>query len=288
MRDLAGITLTINHSSFGHILNSWMKNALMLIHSNVDKFCMSWWPNVNIKNLNLKAKWELFFSHVCKLVLSAFLPQFAVIAIGVLLSTRLPWRKLKIKTNFERSVFKSILALAVMFECISVKAKAVVSSTATAYTGNIQNYTVPNNCHVLSVKLWGAGGAGGANSYGSGYGFAGGSGGYTSCNISVTPGQVLFVLVGGGGGKGTVWTSDSIGGYGGGGSGYASSIGIGNYHGGGGGRSAIQFVQGEDVVTAGGGGGGEWFVADVTLLVRKWEASAVEGRQDAYLLSVII
>ena len=69
------------------------------------------------------------------------------------------------------------------------------------YTGYMQNYTVPRNCSRLLVKVWGAGGAGGAvkGQTAPMYGFAGGSGGFTSCNVSVTPGQVLGVLVGGGG-----------------------------------------------------------------------------------------
>ena len=56
------------------------------------------------------------------------------------------------------------------------------------------------DCSRLLVKVWGAGGAGGAIKVASDmYGFAGGSGGFTSCNVSMTPGQVLGVLVRGGG-----------------------------------------------------------------------------------------
>ena len=73
-----------------------------------------------------------------------------------------------------------------------------------AYTGSLQSYTVPSGAQSVTVALWGAGGAGmGINPTwmpGSARSvFAGGSGGYTSCELSVTSGQQLYVLVGGGG-----------------------------------------------------------------------------------------
>ena len=103
--------------------------------------------------------------------------------------------------------------------------------------------------------LWGAGGAGAATNpdYFYGSAFAGGSGGFTACSLSVSGGQELYVIVGGGGLAPAAWGGMGPGGYGGGGTGY-----VGDNHwafGGGGGRSAIQSSIGIDNVTAGGGGG---------------------------------
>ena len=83
--------------------------------------------------------------------------------------------------------------------------------------------------------------------------FAGGSGGFTSCNITVTSAQVMTLIVAGGGSCGGYGQSSS-GGYGGGDVGHGSDPNTAI--GGGGGRSAIQLVNGVDAVTAGGGGGG--------------------------------
>lgn len=110
----------------------------------------------------------------------------------------------------------------------------------------------------MRVKLWGAGGAGGAwKSQTHMYGFAGGSGGFVSCNMTVTAGRVLVVIVGGGAGLTSVFGGYSSGGYGGGGQGWsANTLNSFGILGGGGGRSALQVVSGVDAVTAGGGGGG--------------------------------
>ncbi len=115
----------------------------------------------------------------------------------------------------------------------TVSALVTSHSVSFGYTGSDQVYVVPEYVHTLGVILIGGGG-------GSLDG-RGGYGGFTSCNISVTPEEVLTVIVGGGG-----RTEDKPA-YGGGGS-PASG-------GGGGGRSAIQ-RGGVELVTAGGGGGG--------------------------------
>lgn len=120
------------------------------------------------------------------------------------------------------------------------------SQTFTA-TGAAQTFTVPCGVYSLNVQLWGAGG-------GCGYYGAGGSGGYVSGVLSVTPNQVLTIIVGKGGG-GNSSTNAPNAGYGGGGTGYYDNC-YGFAGAGGGGRSAIQFTAGTDVVTVGGGGGG--------------------------------
>jgi len=117
-----------------------------------------------------------------------------------------------------------------------------VSQTFT-YTGSDQQFTVPAGITSLTVTLSGAAGACGFNGGG-----AGGSGGFVSGTLPVTPGQLLYLVVGAGG------TYNSGASYGGGGSGGGST-------GAGGGRSAIRSVASSssgvaDTVTAGGGGGG--------------------------------
>ena len=89
--------------------------------------------------------------------------------------------------------------------------------------------------------MWGA--AGGSGDHGTS---SGGAGAYINGNLTVTPGQSLKVIVGGGGATGG---PGALGGYGGGGNGNAS------YGVGGGGRSAIQTSGGTELVDAGGGGG---------------------------------
>ncbi|MDD5197883.1 MAG: glycine-rich protein [Candidatus Gracilibacteria bacterium] len=115
------------------------------------------------------------------------------------------------------------------------------------YTSTNQSWNVPAGCTQITVKAWGAGGAGSAGYYGDSYG---GGGGYSTTTVSVTPGEIITVIVGGGG---AAYPNATTGAYGGGGT---SPNGI-TYQGGGGGggRSAIRRVSTE-LVTAGGGGGG--------------------------------
>src|SRR5881394_4009110 len=77
-------------------------------------------------------------------------------------------------------------------------------TTVFSYTGSLQSYTVPDGITSLDVKLWGAGG----NDWGGGGAFISGS-------LAVTPGEVLSILVGGGGGTGPIGS----GAFGGGGRG---------------------------------------------------------------------
>ncbi len=120
------------------------------------------------------------------------------------------------------------------------------------YLGENQTYTVPENVFALRVNLWGAGGAGGdilLNSTAHG-----GGGGFASGVICVTPGDVLTIIVGQGGEKGSVNQINSTM-YGGGGAGGANRTRI--YAGAGGGRSAILLGTNELITAGGGGGGGE-------------------------------
>jgi hypothetical protein len=106
-----------------------------------------------------------------------------------------------------------------------------------SYTGVDQAFTVPPGYNSFTVKMWGAGGGGGAHS--------GASGGYVSGIVNAPSGTSFTVIVGGGGSSYLTTTYA----YGGG------STTLAAWGGGGGGRSAIAF-SGTDIITAGAGGGG--------------------------------
>lgn len=123
-----------------------------------------------------------------------------------------------------------------------------------SYTGSTQTFTVPTGVTSVSVKVWGAGGAGSLYT-GAGYAGSGGSGALVKGTIAVTPGQTLTIVVGGGGRLSV--TAASAGGYGGGG---ASG---GAYGGSGGGYSGIfssaTLSQANALAIAGGGAGGGYY-----------------------------
>ena len=128
-----------------------------------------------------------------------------------------------------------------------------------SFTGATQTYTVPVGVTSLVVKAWGAGGGGGGNDGNAGA--AGGGGAYTTSTLSVTPGDVLTVYVGGGGANGTTGTGSGGGaggfGYGTGGTGgNPGSSGSSGGGGGGGGGTAIVRSGTPLILAAGGGGGG--------------------------------
>lgn len=115
---------------------------------------------------------------------------------------------------------------------------ATNSKQVFTYTGSNQTFIVPAGVTSLTIKMWGAGGAGGF------YGI-GGTGAYVTGTLTVTPGQTLTIVVGQGG------NTNGTTSFGGGGSGGTGA----SYGGSGGGRSAIRNGATE-IITAGGGGGG--------------------------------
>jgi hypothetical protein len=132
----------------------------------------------------------------------------------------------------------------------------ILAPVTTIYdcTGADQTYTVPWGIYWLKVELWGAAGAGitafGVACYG-------GAGGYTTGLLSVTPGEVLTIIVGLGGPLPTRLAQTAL--YGGGGPGANGTSGAQGYNSCGGGRTAIRRASGTEVATAGGGGGGQPF-----------------------------
>ena len=117
------------------------------------------------------------------------------------------------------------------------------------YTGTVQSFTVPYGVTTITVQAYGAQG-------GEGW-YNGGLGGYVSASLKVTPGQVLYLYVGGAGSS-SYYNAHPSGGYNGGGYGSANAC-SGWYGGGGGGATDIRTTSGvlaSRIVVAGGGGGG--------------------------------
>lgn len=106
-----------------------------------------------------------------------------------------------------------------------------------AYTGSATNFTVPACVTSLHIEAWGAQG-----------GTTGGQGGYAEGDLVVSPGQLVYVYVGGQG------ANSSAGGFNGGGNSLGST-----YGGSGGGASDVRSggqALSDRVIVAGGGGGG--------------------------------
>jgi len=97
------------------------------------------------------------------------------------------------------------------------------------YTGGVQTFTVPAGITSVTIEAWGAeGGTSTAQSGGTTY--AGGKGAYIKGSFSVTPGQIISLLVAGKGSNGTC--------------------------GAGGGGGSFTVKSGTLLIAAGGGGGG--------------------------------
>ncbi|MDA8202860.1 MAG: fibronectin type III domain-containing protein [Chloroflexi bacterium] len=140
-----------------------------------------------------------------------------------------------------------------------VRAATTVSFS---YTGSEQTYLVPSGVSSLHVVAVGA--PGGSGYWNAG---AGGHGAIVSGDLAVTPGETLYVEVGGAGGAG--WLGYGSGGWNGGGRGGYNVNGNIPYGGGGGGGSDIRTISRADagsldsrlVVAGGGGGGDDWGVS---------------------------
>jgi len=132
---------------------------------------------------------------------------------------------------------------------LAIASTGLLAQTETFnYTGAQQTFVVPAGVNTITIEAWGASGWSGDVS--------GGLGGYATGDLSVTPGETLYIYVGG---QGTVANGNFIragGGFNGGGDG--QSNGSSDSVGGGGGASDVR--QGgtaltDRVLVAGGGGG---------------------------------
>ncbi|MEM6270973.1 MAG: HYR domain-containing protein [Bacteroidota bacterium] len=123
-----------------------------------------------------------------------------------------------------------------------------VTDTTYVAIGSTQVFVVPIGIGQVTIEAFGA--QGNTNSDNSGA-IAGGLGGYASGSLAVTPGETLYVEVGGGGVQATT------GGYNGGGSSGIVGCNL-SYGGGGGGASDVRqggTALANRVIVAGGGGG---------------------------------
>ena len=126
------------------------------------------------------------------------------------------------------------------------------------YTGNEQSFIIPAGVTQVQLEVWGAQGGDATTTY------PGGRGGYATGTYDVTPGQTLYVNVGGMGQDYTnPHTGNYLGGYNGGGNGNATSTS--SYRTGGGGATHVATASGvlrnlnsnrnSVLIVAGGGGG---------------------------------
>lgn len=178
-------------------------------------------------------------------------------------------------TGVRTRALAAIAALgAIVIGTLTAVAPAQAAPTAEvatfSYTGSLQTFTVPAGVTSLTITATGAeGGLGGRDSQGEP--IPGGYKGQVTGTISVTPGQVLTVSVGGGGTRGASSTSSQsraaagvspLSGYAGGQGGMPG--GSGSSGGGGGGGAATVVTTADSTVVAvaagagGGGGSGQW------------------------------
>ena len=145
-----------------------------------------------------------------------------------------------------------------------IKAKAAASSVRVfPYTGQMSTWTVPSGVTQATFDAYGA--QGGGNPVFFLPIIKGGKGGYTSARINVTPGENIYIFVGGEGHNGgtsilTPSPEHSAGGFNGGGNGGFNRHNARAVSGGGGGGGASDIRIGgtglaNRVIVAGGGGG---------------------------------
>ena len=130
-----------------------------------------------------------------------------------------------------------------------------------SYTGNVQKYVVPSGITQLDLQVWGA--EGGKGTYSSSTSlYNGGKGGYSHGTMPVTPGDTLYIYVGGKGQDATGATTNYTltGGFNGGGD--AAHNYSSTYQGGSGGGGTDIRVNSTALsaraIVAGGGGGGSY------------------------------
>jgi len=156
-----------------------------------------------------------------------------------------------------------VAAGAVAGTAVFAVASAGAATQTFSFTGAEQTFTVPSGVTSLHVVAIGANGGLGDNDGGGNSGGPGGFGARVEANLAVTPGEVLFIEVGGTGADGT--------GGGGGGFNGGGSSNLGDFHlagGGGGGATDARTCSRSSascsgttlgsrlLVAAGGGGGG--------------------------------
>ena len=161
------------------------------------------------------------------------------------MKTRHCWSIMTIMTYYlVVGILSTLLAVTGSKESRNIQPNEILQSFG--YTGSFQRYVVPENITNLIVDCYGA--QGGAWKLAKSYA---GLGGYISTQITVTPGQILYVYVGG---KGSF---ETFGGYNGGGHARLGG-GIDSCDTSGGGASDVRLFLNDiasRLIVAGGGGG---------------------------------
>ncbi len=153
--------------------------------------------------------------------------------------------------NFNKRLLRIVIIL--IISCIKLNLAAQVvgtpyfpapnSSITFDYTGAQQTWTVPTGVTSIKVRVSGAQGGGNAA--------ANGKGGLVTATLSVTPGQVLAIVVGG-----QPTSNVSVYGYGGSGGVVTSNTGRNGYAGGGLSGIFLTSVSFANALAVAGGGGG--------------------------------
>ncbi|MCB2410842.1 glycine-rich protein, partial [Hymenobacter lucidus] len=111
---------------------------------------------------------------------------------------------------------------------LALAGAAQAQTSSFAYTGGLQTYTVPAGIRAVEVVATGASGG----TYNNNFNAAHLNGAVVRATLTVVPGEVLTVAVGGQGGNGSLTLFNGAGGYNGG--------GVGKYSGGGGGATDVR------------------------------------------------
>ncbi|MCG8577659.1 MAG: T9SS type A sorting domain-containing protein [Flavobacteriales bacterium] len=139
-----------------------------------------------------------------------------------------------------KQVYKRLLVGAALLAPLGLTAQITYD-----YTGSMQVYTVPPGVTSIQIEAYGASGGDSPVGFGNG-----GLGGYVSAEFDVTPGEDLYIYVGGEGAE------EETGGFNGGGNGVLNP--------GGGGASDVRqggMTLTDRIIVAGGGGGGSYETA---------------------------
>jgi Glycine rich protein len=142
-----------------------------------------------------------------------------------------------------------VLAVACCVASTAAVSAAAAETVTFTYTAHEQTFTVPPNVFSVAAEAVGASGAVGGVDDGG----AGGPAAVVAGELNVTPGETLYVEVGGNGGESPFGGTSGLGGFNGGGSGM----------GGGGGATDVRTMPAatgltpdDRLIVAGGGGGG--------------------------------
>ena len=165
-----------------------------------------------------------------------------------------------------RIFLAGLLVLSTTATAVLLHDPAFATGSTFSYTGQEQTYTVPAGVTSVTITALGAAGGSGTDIFSGKYSGAGGDGASVTATVPVSPGQVLYVEVGGQGGSPSIPPTTQAAcavdppAFNGGG-----TDGEGNCGGGGGGASDVRtcamtacpnVTPDTRLVVAGGGGGG--------------------------------